>query len=190
MKEYICEVVPVYVRPQPITDEKAYVGVIVRCPGNGFSDYRLIGEGDPALNRVANFFPRFGRENLLRTLEWSRHDIEFFPFRREQGDCRTAFRQSHPPPRKRHPIRCAANPRLGRIAFIRCASTNIGTTRSTANTAAPPATTVAASTRPRASIATAQAATSASGAVPPSPRVAASTLPPANTRSKVHTTRI
>jgi len=77
MKEYICEIVPIYVRPQPVTNEKACAGIIVRCPENGFSAYRLIGAGDLALNRVANFFLRFDWENLLLAPVRHRHNIEF-----------------------------------------------------------------------------------------------------------------
>jgi len=77
MKEYICQVVPVYLRPQPITDEKACIGVIVRCPETSFAAYRIIDSGSAAVDRIANFFPRFGRENLERALAWSRHDIAF-----------------------------------------------------------------------------------------------------------------
>jgi len=77
MKDYVCEVVPVYVRPQPITDEKACVGVIVRCPEADIATYRLVEQGNASFERIAQFFPRLGRENLKRALEWSKNDIEF-----------------------------------------------------------------------------------------------------------------
>jgi len=77
MKEYICEVVPVYVRPQPVTDEKACVGLIVRCPDADYAGYRLVGADEAAFDRIVRFFPRFGRENLLRAINWSKSDIEY-----------------------------------------------------------------------------------------------------------------
>ena len=77
MKEYICEAVPVYLRPQPITDEKACLGIVVRCPESGYAGYRVVDENDAAFERIARFFPRFGRDNLLRALQWSRSDIEY-----------------------------------------------------------------------------------------------------------------
>lgn len=77
MKEYICQIVPVYVRPQPLTDEKACIGVIVRCPETSFADYRIVEANSASADRIASFFPRFGRENLARAIEGSRHDIAF-----------------------------------------------------------------------------------------------------------------
>jgi len=77
MKEYLCEVVPVYVRPKPIVDEKACVGVVVRCPEADFFDWRLVDQSTPSLDRIANFFPHFGRENLVRALAWAKSDIEY-----------------------------------------------------------------------------------------------------------------
>lgn len=77
MKEYVCQVVPVYVRPLPITDEKACIGVIVRCPEANVADYRLADQSPSTLDRIAGFFPRFGRENLMRSIAWARHDIEY-----------------------------------------------------------------------------------------------------------------
>jgi len=77
MKEYLCEVVPVYVRPKPIVDEKACVGVIVRCSEADFFDWRLVGRTAPSLDRIANFFPHFGRENLVRALAWAESDIGY-----------------------------------------------------------------------------------------------------------------
>lgn len=77
MKEYLCQVVPVYLRPQPLTEEKACIGVIVRCPEASFADYRIVEPGSAAAERIASFFPRFGHDNLKRALEWSKQDIAY-----------------------------------------------------------------------------------------------------------------
>ena len=71
------------------------------------------------------------------------------------------------------------------VAFIHPrGSMNTATTRSTANGAVLQVMVRGASTRPRASTATAPAPTSASGAVPPPTAPAASTARPASMRSK------
>lgn len=83
---YICEVVPVFVRPQSMTDEQACFGIIVRCPEAKFLSYRLAADDEPVIARISNFFPDFGRANLERVMTWAANDIEFaFAAERKNG---------------------------------------------------------------------------------------------------------
>ena len=84
---YICEVYPVYVRPQSMTDEQACIGVIVRCPQIGFRSYRLVTSDEKIVERILNFFPSYGRERLDRALAWAKNDIErAFAIEQDTGD--------------------------------------------------------------------------------------------------------
>ena len=74
---YNCIVVTVSLRPSPISDENACFGVILKCDKAGFFSYRLAQQDEAVISRITNFFPRYGREKLLRVMEWAANDIEF-----------------------------------------------------------------------------------------------------------------
>jgi len=82
---HTCSIVPVYVKPQSLNDEKACIGLIAHCPEIGYYDYRIADGDDRVVNRIAAFFPRFGRDQLLRAMGWARHDIEL-AFSRERTE--------------------------------------------------------------------------------------------------------
>ena len=72
-----CAVVAVGLRPSPVSQENACIGVIVKCMDTGFFGYRLVQNDENAIRRIVGFFPRYGQQNLMRALEWASHDIEF-----------------------------------------------------------------------------------------------------------------
>ena len=76
-QRYNCAVVTVCLRPTPVSPESACFGVIVKCDDSGFFDYRLAQGDERVIERIAGFFPRYGRDNLMRTMEWAAHDIDF-----------------------------------------------------------------------------------------------------------------
>jgi len=41
MTEYACMIVPVYVKPQSMNDEKACIGIVARCSELGYLAYRI-----------------------------------------------------------------------------------------------------------------------------------------------------
>jgi len=87
-KNHMCFIVPVYVQPQSLTDEKACIGMIARCPETGYLSQRIADDDERIVSRIVGFFPKFGRAQLLRAMQWARHDIElaFSRERREGGD--------------------------------------------------------------------------------------------------------
>jgi len=85
MTEYACLIVPVYVRPQSMNDEEACIGVVARCPELGYLAYRIADDDERVIARISAFFPKFGRENVVRAMKWARHDIEL-AFARERRD--------------------------------------------------------------------------------------------------------
>jgi len=72
-----CAVVTVCLRPTPVSPESACFGVIVKCDGVGFSGYKLAQGDERAIERIAGFFTRYGRDNVMRAMEWAAHDIDF-----------------------------------------------------------------------------------------------------------------
>jgi hypothetical protein len=74
---YNCTVVTVSLRPSPISQENACFGIILKCDETGFCDYKLARHDDKVIDRIVNFFPKYGRQNLMRTMEWAAHDITF-----------------------------------------------------------------------------------------------------------------
>ncbi|MBO7654220.1 MAG: DUF3037 domain-containing protein [Kiritimatiellae bacterium] len=74
---YHCAVVPVSLRPSPLSQENACFGVIVKCDATGFLDYKLAQYDEKVISRITTFFPDYGRENLMRVMEWAAHDIGF-----------------------------------------------------------------------------------------------------------------
>ncbi len=72
-----CAVVAVTLRPSPISQENAYLGVVVRCAETGYFGYKLVQDDASAIERIVNFFPRYGRQNLMRAVKWAAHDIDF-----------------------------------------------------------------------------------------------------------------
>ena len=76
-ERYNCAVVTVCLRPSPVSPETACFGVIVKCDDNGFFDYRLAQGDERATGRIVGFFPRYGRDNLMRAMDWAAHDIDF-----------------------------------------------------------------------------------------------------------------
>ena len=86
MSDYVCIVVPVYVRPQSMVDEQACLGVLVRCPEADVYACRLATDDERVKSRILGFFPKFGRDNLERDLAWASHDIEFAFEAERKGD--------------------------------------------------------------------------------------------------------
>ena len=76
-ERYNCAVVTVCLRPTPVSPESACFGVIVKCDGEGFFGYKLAQGDERVIERIAGFFPRYGRDNLMRAMEWAAHDIDF-----------------------------------------------------------------------------------------------------------------
>ena len=76
-ERYNCAVVTVCLRPTPVSPELACFGVIVKCDDAGFSGYKLAQDDERAIERIAGFFPRYGRDNLMRAMEWASHDIDY-----------------------------------------------------------------------------------------------------------------
>ena len=76
-ERYNCAVVTVCLRPSPVSPETACFGVIVKCDDGGFFSYKLAQDDERAIERIAGFFPRYGRENVVRAMEWAAHDIDF-----------------------------------------------------------------------------------------------------------------
>ena len=76
-ERYNCAVVTVCLRPTPVSPESACFGVIVKCDAGGFFGYKLAQGDERAIERIAGFFPRYGRENVVRAMEWAAHDIDF-----------------------------------------------------------------------------------------------------------------
>ena len=74
---YNCAVVTVCLRPTPVSPETACFGVIVKCDDAGFSGYKLAQGDERVVGRIAGFFPRYGRDNVIRAMEWAAHDIDF-----------------------------------------------------------------------------------------------------------------
>ena len=89
-ERYNCAVVTVCLRPSPVSPETACFGVIVKCDGAGFFSYKLAQGDERVIERIAGFFPRYGRDNLMRAMEWAAHDIEFAI--EDERDGRAAFR--------------------------------------------------------------------------------------------------
>ena len=85
-----CAVVTVCLRPTPVSPESASFGVIVKCDGEGFFGYRLAQSDERVIERIAGFFPRYGRDNVMRAMDWAAHDIEFAIEGEKEG--RAAFR--------------------------------------------------------------------------------------------------
>jgi len=88
MTEYACLIVPVYVKPQSMNDEKACIGIIARCSELNYLAYRVAVDDERVIGRIVSFFPSFGREQVVRAMNWAKHDIElaFSRERREGGD--------------------------------------------------------------------------------------------------------
>ena len=89
-ERYNCVVVTVCLRPTPVSPESACFGVIVRCEGTGFFGYKLAHGDERVVERIAGFFPRYGRANVIRAMEWAAHDIDFAIEGEKAG--RAAFR--------------------------------------------------------------------------------------------------
>lgn len=86
MADYVCIVVPVYVRPQSMVDEQACLGVLVRCPEANVYVCRLATDDEHVKSRILGFFPKFGRANLEQVLAWASHDIAFAFEAERKGD--------------------------------------------------------------------------------------------------------
>jgi hypothetical protein len=74
--DYICRFVTVKLQPSPVSTEHAYFGIIGRCDAAGFFSYKLARDDEKVISRIVNFFPKYGRANLLRAMEWAANDIE------------------------------------------------------------------------------------------------------------------
>ena len=74
---YDCLVVMVCLRPSPVSPEMACFGIVAKCDSAGFFDYKLAQNDERVIERIAGFFPRYGRDNVLRAMEWAAHDIDF-----------------------------------------------------------------------------------------------------------------
>ncbi len=74
---YNCIGVTVSLRPSPISEENACFGVIMRCDAAGFFSYKLAVDDEAVISRILNFFPKYGRQNLMRTMNWAAHDIDY-----------------------------------------------------------------------------------------------------------------
>ena len=74
---YNCAVVTVCLRPTPVSPESACFGVIVKCDGAGFFGCKLARGDERVVERISGFFPRYGRDNVMRVMEWAAHDIDF-----------------------------------------------------------------------------------------------------------------
>lgn len=72
-----CVAVTVSLRPSPISPESACFGMIVKCDDTGYFGYKLAQNDEKAISRIVGFFPRYGRANLMRAMEWAAHDIDF-----------------------------------------------------------------------------------------------------------------
>lgn len=72
-----CVVMTVCLRPSPVSPKSACFGIIVKCDGVGFFDYKLAQVDERAIERIAGFFPRYGRDNVVRAMEWAAHDVDF-----------------------------------------------------------------------------------------------------------------
>ena len=83
-----CAVVTVCLRPSPISPESACFGIVVKCDETGFFNYKLAQDDERAISRISGFFPRYGRKNLLRAMEWAAHDIDF-TIQGERNGCAT-----------------------------------------------------------------------------------------------------
>lgn len=69
-----CAVVTVCLRPTPVSPESACFGIIVKCDGAGFFGYKLAQGDERVIERISGFFPRYGRDNLMRAMDWAAHD--------------------------------------------------------------------------------------------------------------------
>jgi len=89
MDMHMCLVVPVYVKPQSMNDERACIGIVARCPELGYLACRIADDDERIIGRIVNFFPKFGREQVVRAMKWARHDIELaFSRERQEGGSR------------------------------------------------------------------------------------------------------
>ena len=76
-ERYNCAVVTVCLRPTPVSPESACFGIVIKCDDTGFFGYKLAHGDERVIERISGFFPRYGRENVVRTMEWAAHDIDF-----------------------------------------------------------------------------------------------------------------
>ena len=91
LRSYLyCVVMTICLRPSPVSPESACFGVIVKCDGVGFFDYKLAQVDERAIERIAGFFLRYGRDNVVRAMEWAAHDVDFAIEGEKEG--RAAFR--------------------------------------------------------------------------------------------------
>jgi len=91
MQTCACSIVPVYVKPQSLNEERACIGLIAHCPEIGYRAYCIADGDERVVSRIAAFFPRFGRDQILRAMGWARHDIELAFLREQQEGDEKAF---------------------------------------------------------------------------------------------------
>lgn len=72
-----CAVVTVCLRPSPVSPETACFGIVAKCDDIGFFDYKIAQNNELVIDRIAGFFPRYGRNNVMRAMEWAAHDIDY-----------------------------------------------------------------------------------------------------------------
>ena len=72
-----CVVVPVFIVPSPLSEERACCGYLLRNLENGEIRYRIGHDDERVINRITAFFPKLGHEKTVRFMTWAKNDIEF-----------------------------------------------------------------------------------------------------------------
>ena len=76
-EKHNCIVVPVILRPDPVSPNAACFGVIVKCDETGYFGFKTAQGDESVVSRIVSFFPKYGRSNFEQAMAWAAHDIEY-----------------------------------------------------------------------------------------------------------------
>lgn len=77
VEKCVCQVVPVLLRPDPVSPNTACFGVVLKCDAVGYQGFKLAQDDEQTISRIVGFFPKYGRANFLQAMKWAATDIAY-----------------------------------------------------------------------------------------------------------------
>ena len=87
-----CAVVPVFIVPSPLSEERACCGILLRNLEDGAICYRIGNDDKRVIDRISAFFAKLGREKTIKFMIWAKNDIEYMIAKEREDPSFGAFK--------------------------------------------------------------------------------------------------